>query len=398
VTATSIEVRATTVTSGVGDFLKEAGDGIQAAFNEVNAAGGICGRRINFSGTNTGWDGPTGQKYIEGWIHADNVFALVGQPDSEGLGAATEAGVVDRAKFPVVGSDGMLKSQYHSPWVWPVAASTVSNMHIVADWAVDAMHASSFGIVYDTQYRFGAEGAKAFAEELKRRGKHIEGYGAGVGCSSANKAYCGISSDKQTYTEEVNAFNNACKPCDVVVMLLEPRPMIAWMNQERNANGSWYRTLVGGEPLFDDNVGNGCPECGKAKLVVWTGYRPAIEPFDAEKPVARFCQALLTSFPSDDCHNEFTEGAYLGARMFVDAVERIAELNLPLSRDNLKAVLDSRTFSLGMTYQPLGFPRLPHISNACMTAFSDNYSGSFNGWSYRQDVSWLCDKNAALDI
>jgi ABC-type branched-subunit amino acid transport system substrate-binding protein len=397
VTAGMINVASTIVTSGPGkDFLGEAGDGMQAAFNAANAAGGVCGRQFHLDTINSGWDGPTGKNYIDGFIHSRKVFALVGQPDSEGLDQAVGSGSIDGNKMPAVGTDGMLKSQYHSEWVWPVAASTVTNMHLAADYGVDNAQGKTFGIVYDSKYKFGAEGARAFAEQVRRRGYDIKGYSKSAsGCS---QAYCGISSEKQSYSTEIQTFNAACHPCDVVVMLLEPGPMIAWMNEERNAPTAWYKTLIGGEPLFDDGLGQQCPGCGDAKLIVWSGYRPAIQPFDGEKPVYTFCQQLHAVRPSADCHNEFTEGAYLGAKMFIEAVRRVGLLGLPLTRDNLKHALDTGVYELGMTYRPLGYPRLPHIANSCMTAFSDNYSGSFNGWSYLQQVSWKCDSHPALEL
>ena len=158
VTATQIHVASTVVKSGVGaGFLGEAEYGMRAAINEVNSSGGVCGRTIALDTVNTGWDGPTGKQDIDNYINSGSVFALVGEPDSEGLDQAIKSGSIDRGQIPVVGTDGMLKSQYHNPWVWPVAASTVTNMHIIAKDAVDH-GAKTFGIVFDTSYKFGSEG------------------------------------------------------------------------------------------------------------------------------------------------------------------------------------------------------------------------------------------------
>jgi ABC-type branched-subunit amino acid transport system substrate-binding protein len=401
VTATEINVASTVVTTGTGSgFLGQAGTGIEAALKEANAAGGVCGRIFKLKTLNTGWVAKDGKNAIEGWIHAGDTFALVSQPDSEGLGAAITSGVIDSNKMPVVGTDGMLQNQYKSPWVYPVAASTVANMHIIADYAVDVLHAKSFGIVYDMFYKFGQEGATAFAEQVQRRGLSVKGYhrGRAPGCSSADGAYCGISSENQNYANQVKNFNDACTPCDVVVMLLEPAPMIAWMNQEENQTNPWYGTLIGGEPLFDDGLAKECDGCGKARMMVWSGYRPAIQPFDSEKPVYTYCQQLKAQSSTADCHNEFTEGAYLGAKLFVSAVRKVGELGLPLTRDNLKTVLDTTTFDLGLTKGPISYPRLPHIANTCMTAFVENYSGTFNGWNYLQSVRWRCDRNPLQDL
>jgi hypothetical protein len=152
----------TVVTTGEGaGFLGEAAYGMKAAINDANNGGGICGRKISLTTLNDAWNGPSGLSDIQGFI-SQNYFALVGEPDSEGLDAAVRSQTIDRAGIPVVGTDGMLKSQYNDPWVWPIAASTVSNMHIAAKYAVQQLHASRFGIVFDTSYKFGQEGAYAF--------------------------------------------------------------------------------------------------------------------------------------------------------------------------------------------------------------------------------------------
>jgi ABC-type branched-subunit amino acid transport system substrate-binding protein len=399
VTGNEIHVAATIVTSGTGSgFLGEAQDGIQAAINETNNKGGICGRRVTFEPLNSGWSRESGAQSISAWANSGKVFALVGQPDSEGLdGASGPGGVIDRTGLPVVGSDGLLKSQYHSPWIWPVASSTVANMHIIAKWAYDH-GARRFGIVYDYRYKFGPEGAAAFDNEVKRLGGTIKGdAGQPQSCQGAT-AYCGISSDQQSgFSTYVNAFNSGCSPaCDAVVMLLEPQPMEAWMRAE-NGNTSWYKALYGGEPLFDDNVANNCPGCGQAAMKVWTGYRPAIQPFDSEPKVAQYRNSLLAVRPSDDPHNEFTEGGYLGAKMFLAACQKVGDLGLPLTRPNLQDVLNGNTWDLGLS-APLSYGGggLPHIANSSMAEFAENYSGSFNGWSY-QNSGFVADPAKGQD-
>jgi ABC-type branched-subunit amino acid transport system substrate-binding protein len=398
VSANEIRVATTTVTSGVGaGFLGQAEAGMRAAINEVDSAGGICGRRITLQTLNSGWDGPTGKRDIDNWINAGNVFSLVGEPDSEGLAAAIDGGSIDRAGIPVVGTDGLLQDQYFSPWVFPVAASTVTNMHIVAKYAVQQLHAKSFGIVYDKAYKFGAEGARAFDQEVKRlTGKDIPGYGVTAGCTSANHAYCAIDSGNQAYNTEINNFDQACKPCDAVVMLLEPTPMETWMKGERDSGTTWYHTLFGGEPLFDDNLGSACDSCGG--MIVWTGYHPAIQPFDAEAPVSKYQQSLKAQCPSCDPHNEFTEGAYIGMQLFIQGVKAVAASGLPLTRANLKNALDGLTFNAGLTSTTLHYGSgLPHLANTQMAAYSDNFSGSFNGWSYL-GTSFVSDPAAGRDM
>jgi ABC-type branched-subunit amino acid transport system substrate-binding protein len=392
VTKDTITIATTDVTSGVGkDFLGQATHGMQAAIDQINRAGGICGRHINLKPpVNDGWSRRDGQNDIEGFIHEGDVFALVGEPDSEGLAGAIESGDIDNARIPVVGTDGMLADQYEDPWVWPVAASTVSNMHIVVKYALDhgwAQNAKDFAIIYDTKYKFGSEGATAFDQEVKRLSSDhgdIPGYSTNGGCQ---QQYCGISSEAGDYQSEKNQFNGVCedpqthKPtCKVVVMLLEPGPAETWWKDESH-DTNWFGHLVGGEPLFDYSFASKCGgDC--AGMVVWTGYRPVLQPFDSESAVAGYKNALLAECPSCDTQNEFTQGAYLGTQLFIAACQAVAAKNQPLTRDNLKAVLDTQTFDLHLS-MPLHYGTSgTRIANTSMVAYSDNAAGSFNGWNY----------------
>ncbi len=400
VTDSSINVASTIVTSGVGaGFLGQAQDGMQAAINQVNGSGGVCGRKISLTTLNSGWDYQNGGSDISSWISSGNYFALVGEPDSEGLSNAIDSKNIDDAGIPVVGTDGMLADQYHDPWVWPVAASTVTNMHVIAQYAVSQFHlsnSSQVGIVFDTAYKFGTEGAKALDGQISKLTDHkdIPGYNTSGNCQSQ---YCGISSQSQDYTSQINTFDSACaNKCVVVVMLLEPSPMETWMNGEESAGVHWFQYLFGGEPLFDDNVANNCNGCGQAPMRVWTGYQPAIGSVGGA--VAQFCSALHAVAPADDCHNEFTEGAYLGAELFIAAVEDVAAAGEKLTRANLQSMLDSKTFDLGLTASPISYPDASlHLANKSMEEFEENFSGSFNGWT-NLNTGFITDSDPTSDL
>jgi ABC-type branched-subunit amino acid transport system substrate-binding protein len=376
VTDNELHIASTIVTTGVGSgFLGEAVDGMQAAVNEANSSGGVCGRHIVLDTVNDGWDASTGNQDIQNFINSGNYFALVGEPDSEGLNAAVQSGTIDRAGIPVVGTDGMLASQYFDANVFPVAASTVTNMHIVAQ-QMHAKGAKKVGIVFDNVYKFGAEGATAFAAEFDRLGG-----GQSLDASSdCGHGYCGVDPSSSSYTTQINAFDGYCNPCDAVVMLLEPQPMLTWMRGEENAPNAWYNAIYGGEPLFDDSFAATCgQDCNQ--LTVWTGYHAAVQPFDGEAAVSHYVQSLHAAFPNADAHNEFTEGAYLGTQLFVQACRNVNAAGKPLTRDNLRAELGSLTFTSGLA-QDLRYASLPHIANVEMAAFSANTQGSFNGWNY----------------
>jgi ABC-type branched-subunit amino acid transport system substrate-binding protein len=392
VTATEIHIATTTVTSGIAkDFLGEAVDGIISAVNQANNAGGVCGRRLVLDPgagdvVNTGWDPAAGNNAISNFVHSHKYFALVGEPDSEGLAGAIDGHTIDQlpgeAPIPVVGTDGMLRDQYHNDWVWPVAASTVTNMHIAVKYAHDVLGARTFGIVYDTHYKFGSEGAGAYAAEVARVGGTMTR--SGDTCSGTQA--CGFDATTTTdYPSLVTPFNGACSgKCDVVMMLLEPGPMLNWMKTEGD-DTAWYKKLMGGEPLFDHRVGEQCQSCNG--LLVWTGFRPPSGSFSAEQPVYTYAQSLPSK---DDSNNPFTEGAYLGTQMFVQAVKRLAADGYPLTRQNLRTELNTDTYNFGLSIPLTYNNRMPHLANLAMAGFADNRSGTFHGWDY-QNTGFLAD-------
>ena len=138
ISGNSIKLGATIVSSGIGaSFLGPVRIGINAVKDRINRSGGICGRQLSVKLVDDGWDAQRGYGYIRNLVEGDKIFALAVDPSSEGLRIASNEGYFAKTQTPVVGTDGMLNSQYVDPWVWPVAASTVSTMHIMA---YDAYH------------------------------------------------------------------------------------------------------------------------------------------------------------------------------------------------------------------------------------------------------------------
>lgn len=378
VTGTTIKLAATVVRSGVGSsFLGEVPIALEAVKNQVNRAGGVCGRLLDLQMVDDSWRRDLGQRYIRQFI-ADGVFALAVSPSSEGLDAAIRGGDIARAGIPVVGADGMLISQYTEPWVWPVASSTISTMHVIAQDAA-ARGAKTFGLVWDRTYRFGVEGANAFRNALRRLFP-----GAAV-----LKADEGIVAGQPGYKEEVDRFNTACgtrshPTCDFIGMLLEPGTALQWISD----GGTFGAIGTGGpQPLFVNSFARSCGEPCNG-MWVWSGYNPPIPPFDSQPGVARYVGDLAVQSSTVDVTNPFVEGGYVGMRLLVEALRRVGP---DLTRARLKAVLDSMKYELGLT-QSLQWSPGAHFANSSAHAFSIVVnSGSFTGWRYEQ-TGWVRDR------
>lgn len=405
VSATQIKVSANVVLDGVGaSFLKEAIIGIQAVLDGANVKG-ICGRKIALTHRNDSWSAATGLQYIENYIN-DQVFALVVNPSSEGLNNAVQNGTIDGAGIPVVGSDGMLISQYRWPadssspglakWVWPVAASTVSTMHIILQHAAQ-QGAKTFGLVYDAKYKFGVEGKDAFVGAFKRL---QDQYGLIANGPNGNPYTLAIeqpdASDYSGLVNGDNGFNAKCGPdganakCDAVIMLLTPSTGITWIKAGATFGG---RLTAGPQPLFNRDFAVNCVEERNklnktCDLTVWTGYNPPVGALATQPDVAKFVADVESRNAQADTENSFTEGAYLGAKVFVEALNRVGP---NLTSDNLRAVLDSMTYQSDLT-NTLTWSADSHFANIRMHGFKVGYTpNGFAGWQ-DANTGWIEDQ------
>ena len=378
VTGSSIALASTVAESGIAEsFLGEVRDGMIAVVNQVNRSGGVCGRQLNLSLSDDGWSATTGQQDIRNFI-SQGVFALPVEPSSEGLNAASRTGVIDNAGIPVVGTDGMLYSQYADPWIWPVSASTISTAHIAALTAYKG-GARTFGIVYDSDYKFGAEGEVAFKGALSR----LSG--------ATLKADVGVTSGQSDYSGPGGTFNSACGQggCDMVFVLLEPSTAETWYSTSSMNPGAKY--TEGPQPLFVDTFGSNCGgPCNN--MEVWTSYYPDRAPFAGSAAVSQYVNAVRSVSSSADLDNQFLEGGYDGMKLFVQALQTVGP---NLTRARLRDALNSMTFDSGLS-QPMHWTAGNHFANTAMLGFSIQYSGGFNGFQYQQ-TGWVTDPWPTLD-
>ena len=389
VSGSSIKLGATVVQSGIGaSFLGDVRFAMQAVTDKANRAGGICGRRIDLKLVDDGWNFQRGGDYLRALVEDSKVFALAVVPSSEGLKNVSDAGYLKDKKVPVVGTDGMLISQYSDPYIWPVAASTVSTMHIMVKQAFDA-GAKNFGLVYESTYHFGIEGAFAFNAAVKRvTGSDIPGYVNPLTNPSACRGrFCGISADADSYNTDVQQFNGACQGCDFVGLLLEPTTATKWMKGGGLRPGQALR--VGGpQPLFTYDFGNACgAQCDGMWL--WTGYTPPLGDFLSRPAIATYVNDIKAASSSADYNNSFVEGGYVGMSLVVKALQTVGPT---LTRAALAQTLDSMTFDSGGLAPVLKWSPGSHFANVHMQAYSMQFKGGFTGWRDEQvglDDPWI---------
>ncbi|HZS13143.1 MAG TPA: ABC transporter substrate-binding protein [Candidatus Dormibacteraeota bacterium] len=397
VSGSAIKIAATTVLDGPGaSFLSTEPVGLQAVANRVNRAGGICGRTIQLDLRNDSWNAQLGEQYIQNFVEGDHVFALASS-DSEGLRAA--GSYIQQQGVPVVGTDGMLIQQYNNPWIWPVATSTISMMHIIAKNGFDRGSQDQVGIVFDDQYHFGVEGAYAYDQAMKRlTGHDIPGYNASL--NTCSQRFCGIEPGKSSYASEATQFNQACgidtsanppaHTCAVVVLLLEPDTALSFMSNAPEAFPSLG--YEGAQPLFSADFARSCAQMCDG-MWVWTGYNPPIESFATLPGVQRYVSDVQRESSSVDVSNQFLEGAYDGMELMVEA---LAKVGPNLTRAALRSTLDSMTYDSGLS-DPLSWRSGNHFANVKGRAFVSHFRSTFNGFGDAQ-TGYVSDPWPGQDV
>ena len=377
VTGDEIEMATTVAESGPGAaFLGEVRFGMDAVVAKVNAAGGICGRKLVIQYVDDAWDAQKGAQYLRNFIQ-QRIFAIPVGPSSEGLRVVIDSGDIDRARIPVVGTDGMLQNQYvkpgggAQPWVWPVAAATVSSARIMVHEAYKR-GARDFSIVFDKNYRFGVEAAEAFNAEVERlTGKPVPGYNSQYTCQ---EQFCGIIAGRTSYSGDVATFEEG----DFVGLFVEPSTGLAWMNDPNAKRPADVKYGYGAaQPLFTREFAENCKsKCDQMK--VWTGFKPPIEGYANDPAVEQYVEDLKRTKPDADEYNAFTQGGYIGMLLLVDALKMVGP---DLTRDRLKAALDHISLKSGLTLQErLPFTPSSRFANTTMQAFTIQYKGTFGGW------------------
>jgi len=384
VDAGNVYLAGTEVQSGIGaSFLGPVHYGIQAVLQKVNRQGGVCGRQVHLTLKDDIWKPDLGKQFIDNFIQSNQYFALAVVPSSNGLDAASQGLDIDHAQdpahdgsgIPVIGTDGMLNSQYADPWIWPVAASTATSMRIMAHNAQAQWHTRypgkplTMGIIYDQNYPFGPEGAGAFVAQAKRDGVSVPG--------ACQVPLTAGASDYGTLTKD---FNDACgegsgHPVGFVALLLEPQTAETWLRgtpylgTPSNGQGLGF---AGPQPLFDKNFGDRCGDTCQ-NMQVWTSFYPPVYPFSGQSPVQTFKQDLcqVDNNCDVDSQSAFTESGYVGMELVVKA---LTDTSPYLTRARIRQGLDSMSFDDGVT-ATLVWKQGYHYANQSMVAFVDKYAG-----------------------
>jgi len=384
VTGTSIKLGSTFAQTGpVSSISGPIQKGVQAYFNKVNAAGGVFGRKIDFVTYDDGWDAQKGKAFIKKLVEQDHVFILSVVPSSNGLDAAKS--YLESRNMPVIGSSGLIESQFQSPMQWPVGTSTRSATRILL-LRNQAGGVTNSAIIY-LDLLAGQEAFEAFESGIKSvLHKSVADYETSkqrVSISGTN--WSTVWSNVRTDTSNWQRSHN--QPVtgnpDFVYLAIDPTSAISALQAAQQAGFKPKVGWGGGQPLYLSVIS----QQGYARqthLVAGTSYYPP--QLAASVPAVQDYIATVQRYygSSVDINNPFLEGGYAGAALTIEAMRRVGSC---LTKD--KVIKVANTFS---GYSPAGLTR-PLTYKA--SSHYGNYSylwatvGSNGAWTV--DPNWQTD-------
>jgi ABC-type branched-subunit amino acid transport system substrate-binding protein len=391
VTATQILLGATVAEEGIAkEFLGEVSQGMEAQVKKVNRAGGICGRQLKVIYKQDSWDPQTGARYIQNLVEGDGVFALAVSPSSEGLNVASKQHYFRTHKVPVVGADGLNVTQFTDPFIWPVAAATITTIDVMMKDAWDRSGGSLRpAVVYGNGYRFGIEGAYAANKAYERlSGKSIEGYKNPLSSSACEQRFCGVSPETGQYGTQVGTIKQACQfgtanACNFMILLLEPTTALQWMSTPGVPVPSDFAHRISApQPLFTYDFAYQCKDkCDQ--MWVWTGYNPPIDKYQSAPAVVAFVNELAAQSASADKFNQFTMGGYIGMGLMIEALKQVGPT---LTRQALVDKLNSMAAYESGLAPPLKWTAGERYANHSAQAFRVEARNGFTGtWAHVRD-------------
>jgi hypothetical protein len=202
--------------------------------------------------------------------------------------------------------------------------------------------------VFDALYHFGVEGAYAYNQAVKRMtGSDVDGFDSTL--KACEKLFCGIQPGRASYTTEAQGFDDNCynqsgKECGFVAYLLEPDTARSFMAAEPRSADPRFG-MGGAQPLFNKTFADAC-KARCSSMQVWTGYFPPIESYASLPAVAQYVRDVRAQSGTADVANQFLEGGYIGMTLLVQALAKVGPV---LTRQSLRATLDSMDFDPGLS-------------------------------------------------
>jgi ABC-type branched-subunit amino acid transport system substrate-binding protein len=297
--------------------------GLNAAFNEINAKGGVHGRKIKLISVNDGYEPDRAIAATKTLIEDEKVFALIG-PVGTPTSAAAQP-LATAAKVPFIGAftgAGFLRNPKLEN-VINVRASYDAETEGWVKHLTEDLKISKIGIFYQDD-AFGRAGLSGFKKAMDKRGMQIAAEATYERNTVAVKT--GVLAMKQAAPEAV-----------VIVGAYKPVAEFIKLSKKIGFSPVFVNISFVGANALARELG---PE-GKGVIV------SQVVPFPADtslKVVADYQKAIKAADPKAEPEFVSLEG-YLAGRLAIAALEKAGR---DLTRDGLlKAIKDTGKFDIG---------------------------------------------------
>ncbi|MBN1419794.1 MAG: ABC transporter substrate-binding protein [Planctomycetes bacterium] len=298
--------------------------GLESCFNDVNAAGGVLGRKIKLVPRDDGYEPDKAIIGARALINDDGVFCLIG-----GVGTPTAKVIVpicEEANVPFVGAftgAGLLRTP-DLKYTINLRASYNQEMERIAQYLVEGKKFSKIACFYQND-AYGQAGLSGITEALKKRNMEL----AAVGTYERNTAAVKTGLlDVRKASPEAVVMVGTYKACAEFIKLAKR----LGMKDTVYCNISF----VGTRALQQELGANG-------EGVVISQVVP--HPVSSATPVVKeYIAALKRNFPQQKPDWVSLEG-YLVGKFFVQALEKAGK---DVTRESLlAAIATTGTFDLG---------------------------------------------------
>ena len=385
VTGNEIKLGGTFAASGPvsnisGPILK----GVQAYFNDVNAKGGINGRKIKLVWEDDGWDAQKGKALIKKLVEQDKVFTLTVVPSSNGLDASKS--YLESKGVPVFGTSGLIESQFRTDMQWPVGTGTRSASRIgLLD--MKARNVTNGAIIW-LDLLAGKEARDAYFDAIPSIfGKKAEDFVTGerqVSLSEASFGPVWASIKSQTQNWQRAHGQTPTGIPDFVTLAIDPTNADKALKAAADIAFAPKIGWGGGAPLFLSVVAQNS-WARKTGLLAGTSYFPPLPEFNGNAAVQEYKKTLAKYYGSGiDSLNPYLEGGFAGAALTVEILRRAGSC---LNRPKVIAAGNSLNgYSAAGLTQPLSYTAKSHYGNISGLVVQVQANGT---WKVARD--WLKD-------
>jgi branched-chain amino acid transport system substrate-binding protein len=324
--------------------------GVKAYFNEVNANGGLFGRKIELVFYDDGWDAQRGKAKIKQLVEQDRVLLLTTVPSSNGLDAA--ATYLEQKRVPVFGTSGLIESQFRSAMQWPIGTSTRSAARIGLLDNANRLGAKTIGLIWlDLLAGFEARDSllKALSSGFVKGVKLV----ADRRVSLSEPSFESVWNDVQNQAKRNGVADG--RP-DFVALAIDPTNAIKALQAAQRLG---FRPKIGwggGAPLFLDLTLSGSEYAAQTGLYAGTSYFPPLAEFQNIPAVREYQRVVRKYFGNVDVNNPYLEGGFAGAALTVEVLRRLGPC--VTRADAIKAANGLTGFSAAGLTQPLTYRAL----------------------------------------